>query len=487
MIYLKQINPNTRILQRTEDIRSMQISMPWQIPIAIIRLILLLAIDTAMLYKSWMIADQIGTESSGSHITRMIVPLLAITIGTLAASGFYGTDDKLNQFAKLFKALTLAQAVILIAAFFYQPGVWWVSRLVFTTAWLLNFLFIGLARLLFDLLNIHLCKYFPIFKQSIVLIGHPEDIEKVQKLLGRSPQFRIDSIVDLSTSYVNTPLEQIIPLLRARKVTEVFICSQQMIDNQIIFFWNLKAAGIHIRMVPTDLQFPQQSAETKMIQEVPTLRFKSLPIFGVNFWFKRLFDMIVSAILLLVLLPVLIVIAIAIKKTSPGSIFYKQNRVGLKGQRFKIWKFRTMVENANELQKELEAQNEVKGGVLFKIKADPRITKVGRFLRKYSLDELPQLINVLQGKMSLVGPRPLAIRDYELSIQADEQVTHDKFLRYEVLPGVTGLWQVKGRASIDSEQIFYWDMVYILQWSLVLDFKILLETVNVVLSREGSY
>lgn len=487
MIYLKQINPSTGILPQSEDIRTMQLSMPWQIPIAIIRLTLLVAIDTAMLYQSWTISGQIGLETSGSQITNMIVPVLAITIGTLAASGFYGTDDKLNQFTRLFKALTLAQIVILIAAFFYQPGVWWVSRLVFTTAWLLNFVFISLARFLFELLNVHLCKYFPIFKQAIVLIGHPGDIEKVQKLLDRSQQFRIDSIVDLSTSYINTHLEQIIPLLRARKVSEVFICSQQTIDNQIIFFWNLKAAGIHIRMVPTDLQFPQRSAETKMIQEVPTLRFKSLPIFGINFWFKRLFDMTASAILLLILLPVFIVIAIAVRKTSPGSIFYKQDRVGLKGKRFKVWKFRTMVENANELQQELEAQNEVKGGVLFKIKADPRITKVGKFLRKSSLDELPQLINVLQGKMSLVGPRPLAIRDYELSIQASEQSTSDKLLRYEVLPGVTGLWQVRGRASTDSEEIFYWDMIYILQWSLALDLKILLETIKVVLCREGSY
>ena len=153
MIYLKQINPNTGILQRTEDIRTMQLSMPWQIPIAIIRLTLLVAVDTAALHQSWKIAGQIGIEASGSHITDMIVPLLAITIGTLAASGFYGTDDKLNQFAKLFKALTLAQTVILIAAFFYQPGVWWVSRLVFTIAWLLNFVFIGLARSLFYLLK----------------------------------------------------------------------------------------------------------------------------------------------------------------------------------------------------------------------------------------------------------------------------------------------------------------------------------------------
>jgi lipopolysaccharide/colanic/teichoic acid biosynthesis glycosyltransferase len=146
-----------------------------------------------------------------------------------------------------------------------------------------------------------------------------------------------------------------------------------------------------------------------------------------------------------------------------------------------------MVQNASELQKELEAQNEVKGGVLFKIKKDPRITPIGKFLRDYSLDELPQLINVLQGQMSMVGPRPLPIRDYELSIENMEEFSRDRFLRYEVLPGITGLWQVKGRATIDSDEIFYWDTVYILQWSLALDLRILLQTVKVVLFKEGSY
>jgi exopolysaccharide biosynthesis polyprenyl glycosylphosphotransferase len=487
MTDLKKTNSTTGSSWQTEDIRAMNLSMRWRTPIVVLRSIVLLILDTLMLCASWTIADRVGIVTSGSHIVHTIAPILAITIGTLAASGFYGTDDKLHRFAKLFKALTLAQVVILIAAFFYQPGLWWVSRLVFVIAWLLNFAFIGLARFLFDILNIQLRKHYPIFKQAIVLMGYPADIEKVQNLLDRSQQFRVDSTIDLSVWDIQSQLEPIITRIRSRKVSEVFICSQQLIDNQIIFFWNLKAAGVHLRMVPTDLQLPQRSAETKMIEEVPTVRFKSLPIFGISFWLKRLFDTIASSLLLLVLSPLSIAIAIVIKKTSPGPIFYKQDRVGLKGHRFKVWKFRTMVENANELQRELEAQNEVKGGVLFKIKADPRITKVGRFLRKYSLDELPQLINVLQGQMSLVGPRPLAVRDYELSIQDSEQFARDRFLRYEVLPGVTGLWQVKGRASTDSEEIFYWDMIYILQWSLALDLKILLETIKVVLLREGSY
>jgi exopolysaccharide biosynthesis polyprenyl glycosylphosphotransferase len=470
---------------QTEDIRARNLSIRWWTIVNGVKVIALVLLDTAMLYLSWTIADRLGTSTAGVHIADAMIPVVAVGIGTLTASGFYGTDDKLHRFSKLFKSLALAQVIELIAAFFYQPGIW-VSRSVFIIALILNFLLIGSARIAFDFLEVEIRKHNPIFKQAIVLMGNQNDIEHVRKLLKRSQKFKIDSIVDLSVWDVHSQLDEILGQIRSRKVSEVFICSPQLIDNQIILFWNLKSAGIHLRMVPTELQLPQRSSETKMIEEIPTIRFKSLPLFGFNFWLKRLLDILAASAILLVISPILLTIAFLVKQTSPGPIFYRQYRVGLKGRRFQVWKFRTMVENASELQKALEAQNEVKGGVLFKIKEDPRITKIGKFLRDYSLDELPQLINVLQGQMSLVGPRPLPIRDYELSIQNAEEFSRDRFLRYEVLPGITGLWQVKGRATIESDEIFYWDMVYILQWSLALDLRILLQTVKVVLLKEGS-
>ena len=470
---------------QTEDIRARNLSIRWWTIANGVKVLALVSLDTVMLYLSWTIADHLGTPTAGVHITDAMIPVVAVGIGTLTASGFYGTDDKLHRFSKLFKTLALAQVIELIAAFFYQPGIW-VSRSVFIIALLLNFLFIGSARIIFDTIEVEIRKRNPVFKQAIVLMGNQVDIEHVRKLLKRSQKFKIDSIVDLSIWDVQSQLDEILTKIRSRKVSEVFICSPQLIDNQIILFWNLKSAGIHLRMVPTELQLPQRSSETKMIEEIPTVRFKSLPIFGFNFWLKRCLDILAAATILLVISPILLTIAVLVKQTSPGPIFYRQYRVGLKGSRFQVWKFRTMVENAGELQKALEAQNEVKGGVLFKIKSDPRITKIGKFLRDYSLDELPQLINVLQGQMSLVGPRPLPIRDYELSIQNTAEFSRDRFLRYEVLPGITGLWQVKGRATVESDEIFYWDMVYILQWSLALDLKILLQTVKVVLLKEGS-
>jgi exopolysaccharide biosynthesis polyprenyl glycosylphosphotransferase len=467
------------------DIRASNLSLRWRTLIVGLQLVTLIMLDISMLFASWILADLVSGANYELNIYRSMLPILAVNIGILTVSGFYGADEKLNRFAKLFKSLTVAQIVLLTVAFFYRPN-FGALHAVILTAWPLNFVFIGGARFLFYLSMMQIRKRIPLFQQSIVLIGHQVDVERVRKLLRRSQQFKVDSVIDLASWDMQSQLEQILYQVRSRKVSEVFVCSPNSIDNQIILFWNLKASGIHLRIVPTELQLPQRASETKMIEEIHTTRFNSLPFVGINFWLKRAFDLTASSIALTFLSPLLLLIAITIKLSSPGPIFYKQYRVGLKGNRFQVWKFRTMVNNASELQKQLEAQNEVQGGVLFKIKNDPRITKVGKFLRDYSLDELPQLINVLQGQMSIVGPRPLAIRDYELSMQESDQSDRNRFLRYEVLPGITGLWQVKGRKDTSSGEIFYWDTIYILQWSLALDLKIVLETVKVVLFKEGA-
>jgi exopolysaccharide biosynthesis polyprenyl glycosylphosphotransferase len=185
--------------------------------------------------------------------------------------------------------------------------------------------------------------------------------------------------------------------------------------------------------------------------------------------------------MILLLSPIFMAIALLIKLDSSGPIFYRQTRVGLHGNLFQAWKFRTMVTNADQLQQQLESQNQTKDGILFKLKADPRVTRLGNFLRQYSLDELPQLFNVLLGEMSLVGPRPLPVRD------VDKFATHH-YVRHEVLPGITGLWQVSGRSDItDFEDVIQLDLDYIQNWSLGLDLNILLRTVKVVLQKTGAY
>jgi exopolysaccharide biosynthesis polyprenyl glycosylphosphotransferase len=197
---------------------------------------------------------------------------------------------------------------------------------------------------------------------------------------------------------------------------------------------------------------------------------------------KRTLDFLLSLLLLIVLAPVLLVTAILIKLTSPGPVFFAQKRVGLNKRIFTIFKFRTMGVNAEQKLRELEHLNEVSGPV-FKIKNDPRLTPIGRFLRKTSIDELPQLFNVLSGDMSLVGPRPLQLRDYELFTDAGEDWQR---CRFSVRPGITCLWQVNGRSSLPFHQWMELDLQYVRNWSLWLDLQILLRTIPAVLRGSGA-
>jgi lipopolysaccharide/colanic/teichoic acid biosynthesis glycosyltransferase len=196
---------------------------------------------------------------------------------------------------------------------------------------------------------------------------------------------------------------------------------------------------------------------------------------------KRAMDMILSIVIALVLTPVLLLIALAIKLDSRGPVLFRQTRTGAGGQTFEMYKFRTMVSGADSIKPALAHMNDTGDPRLFKIRNDPRITRVGRFLRRSSLDELPQIINVLAGEMSLIGPRPFFPEDL------DHYSSHH-LERLTVLPGITGLWQVSGRSSVlDFEEVVRIDRAYISGWSMLLDLKILALTVPAVLRRQGAY
>lgn len=195
---------------------------------------------------------------------------------------------------------------------------------------------------------------------------------------------------------------------------------------------------------------------------------------------KRIFDIVASSIAVVLLSPLFLILAIAIKIDDPkGPVFYTQTRVGKDGKTFQIIKFRSMVSNADELLARLKNQNEVEGA-MFKMKNDPRITRVGRFIRKYSLDELPQLINVIGGSMSIVGPRPPLVSEVEQYTDYDKQ-------RLMVVPGCTGMWQVGGRNDVDFDEMVHLDLTYIQNRSVWLDLKIMFETVKVMIIPNGAY
>jgi lipopolysaccharide/colanic/teichoic acid biosynthesis glycosyltransferase len=212
---------------------------------------------------------------------------------------------------------------------------------------------------------------------------------------------------------------------------------------------------------------------------VPLFELKP-PVFeGVDYLLKRSFDLLVAGLLVVLLSPGLLICWLLVRTTSRGPSIYRSWRPGIGGQPFACLKFRTMYRDADQRQHELEAHNE-KTGALFKMRADPRVTPVGRVLRRWSLDELPQLFNVLRGEMSLVGPRPLPERDFQRL-----EDWHKK--RYLVLPGITGLWQVSGRSELDFDDLVRLDFLYLERWSVFLDLSILVKTVPAVLARRGAF
>jgi lipopolysaccharide/colanic/teichoic acid biosynthesis glycosyltransferase len=190
-------------------------------------------------------------------------------------------------------------------------------------------------------------------------------------------------------------------------------------------------------------------------------------------------DRVGSALLLVLLSPLLLLIAVLVKATSQGPVLYVEERIGVGQQPFRFYKFRTMIQNAREAQRELEELNEA-DGALFKLRDDPRVTPVGRVLRRLSLDELPQLFNVLKSDMSLVGPRPLPLRDCELM-----ETWHLR--RHVMLPGITGLWQVSGRSDLSFDEMVCLDLQYMETWSLKSDLHILWRTASAVLNSRGAY
>jgi exopolysaccharide biosynthesis polyprenyl glycosylphosphotransferase len=228
--------------------------------------------------------------------------------------------------------------------------------------------------------------------------------------------------------------------------------------------------------------FPQKLARAQSVDfdGMPIVTLGSVPPFSWRTEAKRLMDLFVSVIMLIVSAPVLLAAAIAIKLDSPGPIFFIQERVGFNKRRFRMIKFRTMTSDAESRMKEFEHLNEKQGTPIFKIKNDPRITRVGRWLRKTSIDELPQLMNVLAGDMSVVGPRPLSVRDATRMEEAWQK------RRFSVKPGLTCLWQVSGRSNLSFEQWMQLDLDYIDHWSLGLDLQILIRTIPAIASARGA-
>jgi exopolysaccharide biosynthesis polyprenyl glycosylphosphotransferase len=287
-----------------------------------------------------------------------------------------------------------------------------------------------------------------------------------------------DSDVVTRDADVVGTIDEVLELARKHFVDEIFLsapCERGMVKKLVE---QAREAGVDIRVVPDLYDGLAWNSPVEYIGQFPTIPLHRGQVPVIGMMLKRLLDIVLSSAALVILSPLLIAIAIAVRFDSAGPILYRSERIGKKARVFPCLKFRTMVRDAERRRAEVLHMNE-RDSVLFKISNDPRITRVGRFLRKYSLDELPQLVNVLRGDMSLVGPRPpiaSEVKRYELN----------HLRRLDVVPGITGLWQVQARQDPSFDSYISMDTAYIENWTLWLDLKILIRTVTVVLAGTGA-
>lgn len=265
-------------------------------------------------------------------------------------------------------------------------------------------------------------------------------------------------------------------------ITTVAVTSAEALGHEAMqeLSWDLEGRNIDMVVAPGVIDVAGPRMMVRPVAGLPLLHIEKPQYEGANRFRKAAVDRLGALCGLLLAAPVMILVAIAVKVDSPGPIFYRATRVGVNNQPFEMWKFRSMVQNAESVKQQLAQQNQSEGGVLFKMRDDPRITRVGKFIRRYSLDELPQLFNVLNGSMSLVGPRPPL---------ADEVEKYDgrAARRMLVRPGITGLWQVSGRSDLSWEESVRLDLSYVENWSIMQDVGILWRTVRAVVAKDGAY
>ncbi len=392
-----------------------------------------------------------------------------------------------DEFYGVINATTTSIMLLVVLVFFYRRLFY--SRIIFIYAGIMIVVLLTLARVLRNLIMARM-RQAGMGVDRVLIVGAGEAGRTVMRNLIAQPQlgYQVIGFLDDNPDKSNDigPIKALGPLDNLHAASERYGIDQVIITlpwqyhRKIVrLMTECGRVGAQPRVVPDLFQLSLGSVDVEAINGIPLISLKQTSLTGLNLAVKRAFDLVVTILALICIAPLWLVVALAIRLDSPGPILFRQPRAGRYGRPFTVFKFRSMYVNAEAELEQLRARNEATGP-LFKLRDDPRRTRIGRLLRETSLDELPQLLNVLRGEMSLVGPRPAI-----LSEVAQYQEWHLK--RLEVLPGITGLWQVSGRSDLTFDEMVMLDIYYGENWSLGLDLSIILRTVPQVLFAEGAY
>jgi exopolysaccharide biosynthesis polyprenyl glycosylphosphotransferase len=415
---------------------------------------------------------------------KIVILIIPIFIIIYAVEGLYdirSTRKFWKEALKVFAATSIGLVVIIVAIFLKRE--WFSSRFIILAAWFLAVVYVIFARYLLQLLQKWLLILRGTGVHRVLLIGRNGKIDVFEKLIRQDKRLGYRIIDQIETAHL-----KIVKNIKEKKgIDEIIICEPSITDDEqekLIDFCAIN--NIVYKFIPTTLQTSKISIG--VLGGEPLFEVRNTPLEGWGRILKRIFDIVVSVLGIIITLPVTILAAIAIKIDSRGPVIYKNERIGDNGKKFFVYKFRYMqwdscittenpkINKALELEKNLIEKQSVRQGPLYKIRNDPRKTRVGNFIEKYSIDELPQFFNVLFGSMSMVGPRPHQKREVEKYMDY-----HRRLLT--IKPGITGMAQISGRSDLDFEDEYRLDLYYIENWSLSLDVLICLDTVGVLFRK----
>jgi exopolysaccharide biosynthesis polyprenyl glycosylphosphotransferase len=441
------------------------------------------AIFTALSLKL-ILRGHLDVSSAWGNTRSALAFAYLLTVLMFARADLYADRPRRPGLTKIVAALF--QATVLGLVFSLANGDHFSSYFLFYGSLFFGLIYISALREVYTRITGWLLEQAG-YRRRALLVGSGRHIEAVAHALGGRSRTSVDIVgyISLTPRPQNGlrslgKLDDLTTVLGEQRVDEVIIADPDFPQERALDLVDrCHQRGVTVHVAPSTMEILIDRAEFSPGESVPLFTLRP-PVFdGLQYAVKRTFDLIVASAILLLLSPLLLACALAVKLSSRGPTIYPSLRPGIAGKPFRCFKFRTMFIDSDLSEDELEQLNE-SSGALFKIRDDPRLTRVGRLLRRFSIDELPQLANVVRGEMSLVGPRPLPMRDFE---RLEEW--HKK--RYLVLPGITGLWQVSGRSELDFDDLVRLDFLYLERWSMFLDLSILLKTIPAVLTRRGAY